>query len=41
MFLEQKETRKETQEEVLIETHDTLEKLHRKYLLKLLKLSDT
>ena len=27
---------KETQQEVLIETHDTLEKLKRKYLLRLM-----
>ena len=36
MFLELKETHKETQQEVLIETHDTLEKLNRKYLLRLM-----
>ena len=41
MFLELKETLKDTQQEVLIETHDTLEKLNRKYLLRLLRLNDT
>ena len=35
MFLELKETLKETQQEVLTETHDSLEKLNRKYLLRL------
>ena len=36
MFLELKETLKETQQEVLIKTPDTLEKLSRKYLLRLM-----
>ena len=36
MFLELKETLKDTQQEVLIETHETLEKLTRKYLLRLM-----
>ena len=36
MFLELKETLKEAQQEVLIDTHDTLEKLNRKCLLRLM-----
>ena len=32
MFLELKETLKVTQQEVLIETHDTLKKLNKNYL---------
>ena len=40
MFLELKGTLKETQQEVLIETYDTLEKLNRKYLLRLLRLNN-
>ena len=36
MFLELKETLRETQQEVLIETHNSLEKLNRKYLLRLM-----
>ena len=34
VFLELKETLKKTQQEVLIETHDSLEKLNSKYLLR-------
>ena len=38
VFLELKETLKETQQEVLIKTHDSLEKLNKKYSLRLMTL---